>query len=175
MENILQTDKTYMFLQPDAAKRLSAARNFADQCGFCRYNILHIDRYLYCILPWIGNVDFFILKKIIILFLADTFDLKDFGGWSPYYLSFKGKEVDVKNFHEALLRILSMLAANKKILSEMLSDDDVIEMKKEFEYKTPKFDNFIPPVLLRKSLMEDYFNIDYLLSKVRMWNLPIVQ
>jgi hypothetical protein len=52
----------------------------------------------------------------------------------------------------------------------MLTDEDVIELKQLYEYKTPKFDEYVPLSLLKKAIINDYIDLDRIRRKINSWS-----
>jgi ATP-dependent Lhr-like helicase len=95
-------------------------------------------------------------------------NLKSVGGQPPYFITLKlgSGEATADGFLTEFKK-----AINQPInLEYMLTDEDVLELKRLYEYKTPKFDEFIPFDLLKKAIIHDYIDLDGIRRKINSWS-----
>ena len=156
MRQIITGDTQYPYLKGGAASRLAETRNLAGKAGFDRKQIFSLGGNTVLLLPWLGTVDYHVFMALIRHFLKERFDLKSLGGQAPYFIIARLGNGDINEFTEAIRGIFE----NSLDLLEIFSPDELDELKRNIEYRTPKFDEFIPKALLWKSLVHDYVHID---------------
>ena len=94
-------------------------------------------------------------------------NIKSIGGQPPYYITLK---IGSGQYSSADFLEVFRDALNSQIdLNLLLDDRDVEELKALYEYKTPKFDKFIPLPLLKKALINDFIDLDRLRVAVAEW------
>lgn len=165
MRRLLEEDTVYAHLQEGAKRRLAEAQSLARNAGLDKYNVFNLGGKTVCIFPWLGNIDYHTLLFLIKRFCGEELDIKSIGGQPPNFILVRlgyGTEQD-------LLDCIQRVLEQDIDLYSLLSDDDVTELKKNFEYKTPKFDEFIPAPLLKKELICDYISMESLRQEVGSW------
>ncbi len=143
MRNVLFNGKTYKFLGQNAAERLENARTVAANSGMDRSMLIYLGGQSYVLFPWLGTRAFRTVKRMIQKNAAElgVFDIQS---ELCYYITFKAKEDAGKNL---ILGIRSIIERG-----------DAAEDKLVFDGECPvfeKFDDFIPPSLLRKAYARD--------------------
>jgi ATP-dependent Lhr-like helicase len=167
MKNILDTELEYPYLQTGAKARMAEAYFLARNTGFDRHNVLTLGGKTVCVFPWMGSIDYHLLTLLIKKLCGARINLKSVGGQPPFFILVKLAEGpdDAADFLAELKNAL-----NREIdLDDLLNDDDVLELKRLFEYKTPKFDEFIPMHLLKKALIADYIDLEAVREEVAGW------
>ena len=53
---------------------------------------------------------------------------------------------------------------------ELVDEKDIRQLKKQFEYKEPKYDRYVPEKLLKKQVIADYIDLDFLKNEINRWN-----
>ena len=172
MKQALFEDTEYPYLQENAAKQLKKARAIAREHALDRINVFDLGGSNLCVIPWMGHVGYYTLLKMIRKYMSrpdsDDFSVKKTGGIQPYYFTFKlkGEESMPEVFLERLKSVI-----NSGITPEKLVDEkDIRQLKKQFEYKEPKYDRFIPDQLLKKQVIADYIDLDFLKNEINRWN-----
>ena len=166
MKEVLASPKDYPYLQKGAKFRMDEAYFLARKSGLDTYNVFSLGGKTLCIFPWLGNVDYFTVMYLIKKLCGYMLNIKSLGGQPPYYITLKTEglvtpEGFLKEFTEALNTPIN--------IEEMLTEDDIMELKRQYEYKIPKFDEFIPANLLKKAIAVDYMNLDRLRREVSGW------
>lgn len=172
MKQVLFEDTEYPYLQENAAKQLKKARKIAREYALDKMNVFDLGGNNICVIPWMGHISYYTLLKMIRKYMSrpdsDDFSVKKTGGTRPFYFTFKleGEESIPDVFLEKLKAIV-----NSGIKPEELVDEtDIRQLKKQFEYKEPKYDRFIPDKLLKKQVIADYIDLDSLKNEINRWN-----
>ncbi|MDD4124159.1 MAG: DEAD/DEAH box helicase [Eubacteriales bacterium] len=167
MREILTNQKDYPYLQKGAQSRMEEAYFLARNAGLDRYNVVSMGGKSVCIFPWMGNIDYYTVMLLIKKLCGFMLNIKSVGGQPPYFITLKlgsGNATSdgfLSEFRAALNQPIN--------LEYMLNDEDVSELKRLYEYKTPKYDEFIPLNLLKKALITDYIDLDRIRAAVGKW------
>jgi ATP-dependent Lhr-like helicase len=165
MRKLFEEDTVYPHLQEGARRRLAEARSLALNAGLDKYNVFNLGGNTVCIFPWLGNIDYYTLLFLIKRLCSEELDIKSIGGQPPNFILIRLGHGDIHDLLDSVKRRL-----NQDIdLYSLLSDDDVTDLKRSFEYKTPKFDEYIPAPLLKKALITDYINLHFLRDEIDTW------
>ena len=143
MREILFTDTEYPYLQPNAAKRLSDARALAQNTGMANSLLVHIGGLSYCLFPWLGTRAFRTLKRYLSRH-ADALGISDIESAGCCYITFKARQKD-----GAVL--LSKLGEG--ILRGGIDPSELVTPSETPVFE--KYDDRIPPELLRRAFAED--------------------
>ncbi|HEY9849052.1 MAG TPA: DEAD/DEAH box helicase [Leptolyngbyaceae cyanobacterium] len=147
MRQVLLEDKEYSFLQKGAKERLKVARQVARNAGLDKTNILLLENKSYCIFPWLGTVGFRTLERLLNLFGRELLDIKSIGGLSPYFLTVKVGKNQSQDFGKGVVALCQ----------QGISTEDLVAASEA--PKIQKYDEFIPPELLRKAFAIDYLDM----------------
>ncbi len=147
MRQVLFEDKEYSFLQKGAKERLKVARQLARNAELDRTNILLLENKSYCIFPWMGTVGFRTLERLLNLFGRELLDIKSIGGTPPYFLTVKVGKNQSQDFGEGVVALCQ----------QGISAQDLVAASEA--PKIQKYDEFIPPELLRKAFAIDYLDM----------------
>ena len=168
MRKVLTEDRDYPYLQDAARKKLAEGRKIAADYALGEHNVYALDEKTLCLFPWMGHINFYTVRKIISKFLKQSdFDIniKAIGGLRPYFMTFSVDNPDCCLFLDELKKIL------ERDLKPKLEIDSygIRQLKKQFEYKEPKYDRFIPDNLLNHQVLEDYIDLKMIKSLVDEW------
>ncbi|EHQ89535.1 DEAD/DEAH box helicase [Desulfosporosinus youngiae] len=147
MKRVLEEDITYAYLQPGAVKRLSEVRDLARETGVLKTNILPLGGNSYCLFPWLGTVACRTLERCLRYGGAEMFEIRNVGGLSPYFITFStksGSEIDLNS-------LLKRVIAGASDTEQLMQEDEAPQLE--------KYDEFIPPPLLRKAFRHDYLDL----------------
>jgi len=147
MKKVLEEDKDYPYLMPNAKKRLDDARRLARRAGMLDTPVVPLGGYSYCIFPWLGTQSFRAYRRMLGR-VANIFGISEVEFEGSYYISFRME----KGTPKELVRKLRAIA---------LSDVDAHSLMKPGE--TPvfeKFDEFVPSELLRSAYASDKLDVD---------------
>ncbi|QNB45479.1 DEAD/DEAH box helicase [Thermanaerosceptrum fracticalcis] len=153
MKKVLQEDMVYPYLQPGAVDRLNEARKLARETGLLKDNILSLGGDSYCLFPWMGTVAYRTLDRCLRYVGADLFGIRNVGGFSPYFLIFSMHDSQGFEIEATLREIMDRVVD----IQQLVSEDEAPKLE--------KYDEFIPPALLRKAFIYDYLD----LNEARHW------
>ena len=148
MREVLFNKKEYKFLGENAAERLENARRVAKNAGMDESMIIYLGGQSYVLFPWLGTRAFRAVKRTLQKNAAEL-GIFDIQSELCYYITFKAKEDAGKNLIFGLRRIIER--------------GDLVPEKLIFDGECPifdKFDEFIPPELLRRAYAKDRLNTD---------------
>lgn len=157
MRQVLLEDKQYPYLQAGARERLQQARAVAKQIGLDRRPLLPLEDNFCCILPWAGTIAFRTLERFLRLHCKEALKIKGVVSRSPYFLVVNLGKCSLESLHYELKSL-----PDRRLLAEQL-------LGEEETPKLQKYDEFVPPELLRKAFAADYLSLDALGQVVRHW------
>ena len=165
MREILLSEEEFPFLGEGACLRLGEARFSARNANLAKYQVLGLGGKTVCILPWMGTDQYhaflFLLRKL----LGKAFDFKSLGGLAPYFILVRTGNGTVRELYDAIRDVFR----HDMDIASLLDDEDVMSLKRSLEYRTPKFDPFIPVGLHRKALLADHLDMPALAEAVGSW------
>ncbi|HIK15839.1 MAG TPA: DEAD/DEAH box helicase [Leptolyngbyaceae cyanobacterium M33_DOE_097] len=157
MRQVLLEDKEYAYLQPGAKARLAEARQLAQKEGIDSRQIFSLEEGYACILPWLGSTEYRTLERFLRMPCREALGTKGVSGRSPYYF--------VVNLGKAKLEQLyweiKSLGDRRLDPEELLTEDEAPKLQ--------KYDEFVPPQLLRKAFLTDYLNLPQLAQNISHW------
>ncbi|PKM62681.1 MAG: ATP-dependent helicase [Firmicutes bacterium HGW-Firmicutes-21] len=169
MKQVLFEDIDYPYLQEDARECLRKARQTARDAELDKRSIVKLDGDTLCLFPWMGHISYYTFLKIVRKYMMQTENddccVKKIGGIRPYFITFKTYNNDAEIILEKIKSVINSGLTPEKITDEK----DIRQLKKQFEYKEPKYDRFINSSLLRKQVNEDYIDIDFLKTEINNW------
>ena len=143
MREVLFNGKDYKFLGDNAKERLDNARRVAKNAGMDNGMLVYLGGVSYVLFPWLGTRAFRTLKRALQKNSAEL-GIFDIQSELCYYITFKAKENAGENLILGLRRIIER--------------GDLAPEKLVFDGECPvfdKFDEFIPPSLLRRAYAKD--------------------
>lgn len=143
MYDVLFGSREYKFLGENAKERLDNARRVAANAGMKNSMVVHLGGQSYVLFPWLGTRAFRTLKRVLQKFSAEL-GIFDIQSELCHYITFKAKEDAGKNLIYGIRSIIER------------GDLDVEKLV--FDGECPlfdKFDEFIPPNLLRLAYAKD--------------------
>jgi ATP-dependent Lhr-like helicase len=157
MKKVLQETTRYSYLQPGAQKRLQEAREFVKSIALLQNPVQLMDEEFCCIFPWMGTVSFRTLERFLRFYCKESLGFKSIKARSPYFITVRLGKCKV----DALDHEIRSLAQRRLTADELLDTDEIPKLQ--------KFDQYIPPELLRKSFATDYLDLDELTSLISAW------
>lgn len=156
MREVLREDKSYPYLMKNAVSRLSQARQTAKNSGAAEYPLICLGGNMWCLLPWLGTYSFFAMERFLKLKCADKLGLKGMDSCRPYYIQFTMK-AEPKEFFSVLF-------------SEVQKDLDPMELVYDKEVPLfEKYDEFVPPELIRKGFAYGILGITEMKERILSW------
>lgn len=152
MREILSGDKAYPFLGENAATRLAHARRVAKIAGMDTRLVVPLGGQSYVLFPWLGTRSFRTMRRFLQKY-AGELGISDIDGVGCCYITFKAKG-DGTTLPERIREIL----ARDGLLTETLVFDGECPV---FD----KYDDFIPPELLREAYAVDRLRADEIVER----------
>ncbi len=156
MKQVLQEDTIYPYLMKNAVARLIQSRNTAVHSGVATEPLVSLGGTMWCLFPWLGTYAFFALERFLKLRCADRLKLSSLEASRPYFIQFK-MGVSKEDF----FRIVKEEAAKP-------FDPMALVYPKEvplFE----KYDEYVPPELIRKGFAYGILDIEGMKARVMEW------
>ncbi len=152
MRDVLFNGKEYAFLSENAKARLQDARHLAKRTHMDEKQIIPLGGQSYVMFPWLGTRSFRTMRRFLKKYAKELgiFDIQSEG---CNYITFKAKEGVYEHLQEQIRQILSRDGLDTHYL---LSQDECPVYD--------KYDEFIPPELLRRAYAEDRLFADEILQ-----------
>ncbi|UBF25846.1 DEAD/DEAH box helicase [Kovacikia minuta CCNUW1] len=157
MRRVLTEDTLYPYLQEGAKKRLADARKLAHKENLGTNNLFPLEDSYVCILPWAGTIAYRTLERFLRLHCREALKIKGVVGRSPYFLVVNLGKCKLESLHYEIKSLRQRNLAPETLLAE------------EEAPKLQKYDEFVPPDLLRKAFATDYLDLEELASVVSQW------
>lgn len=142
MRDILQSKEIYSYLQPNAVRRLEKARRLAHETGLLNKVVVNAGGDTLFVLPWLGSKQFRTLARILKFILKEPFRIRTILPTEPYYLTVSG-QCEAEELQTAIER----LSAQTIDPFQLLEPEEAPILG--------KYDEFVPPELLRKAFVTD--------------------
>lgn len=157
MQQVLFEDVQYSYLQTHAKERLQAARQLARRARLEQEHIIPLKGKDCCIFPWMGTVAYRTLERLLDFFCRESLSISSINSFSPYFLTIKlGKSKMTDLYNEMI-----------SLCKQEINVYDLVG--KEAAPKLHKYDQFIPPDLLRKAFAFDYLDMLELRETLSRW------
>jgi ATP-dependent Lhr-like helicase len=166
IKQVLFEDTIYPYLSPTATECLKRSREDARKSGFDRYNVIDLEDGSIGILPWVGHRNYHTIKNMIPYYLKSQFRMKKIYGMRPYYMTFKKENGNAKEFLEEIQKLIELPPDPYSFIPV----NGIRIIKKDYEYKVPKYDRYVPDNLLKKQVIADYVDMDTIKREIRLWN-----
>ena len=153
---ILSCEDTYPYLMRNATARLAQARQTAQLSGMTRQPLIHLGGDMWCLFPWLGTYAFLALERFLKLKCAPLLGLKGLDSSRPYFIQFR-MSADPAEFFRVLHEQIEL---------------EIDPMSLVYPGELPlfeKYDEFIPPELVKKGFAYGVLDIDGLRSRIRSW------
>jgi len=146
MREILADDGIYSYLAPNAVNRLERARRLVRESGMLRSSVMPAGGDSFFIMPWVGSKQFRTLERLIKNNLKDKLGLRSVVPMEPYYMVVSGK-----TNAQILLEHILAESSNCEDPITLLSPDEAPYLG--------KYDEFIPPELIRRAFAIDGLDV----------------
>ncbi len=157
MKQVLCEKTVYPYLMKNAVARLDEARHIAVNSGMTEEPLVCLGGEMWCLFPWIGTYAFIALERFIKLKCASRLGLSGLDSSRPYFMQFKMKESK-----EDFFRVLRETAEQPLDPMELVYPDEI----PLFE----KYDEFLPPELVRKGFAYGILGIDEMRDRIRSFS-----
>ena len=156
MRDVLREDKKYPYLMKNAVARLAQARLTAQNSGVTDQPLICLDGNMWCLFPWLGTYAFFAMERFLKLKCGDRLGLRGMDSSRPYYIQFTMK-VSPQEFFSVLVE-------------EAEKEFDPLDLVYQGEVPIfEKYDEFLPPELVKKGFAYGILNIDEMKSRIFSW------
>ena len=157
MLRVLQEDTIYLYLKENAIQRLENARHVARNTGMTDKALIHLGGFNWCLFPWLGTRSFRTLRKFL-KHHSKELGLSSLEFEGCHYMTFK---LDTTDGEEWLIRLLDIVQREGMNPERLMESGEV----PVFE----KYDDCIPPDLLRKAYAVDCLRADEACARVQAW------
>ena len=156
MRDVLREDKKYPYLMKNAVARLAQARLTARNSGVIDKPLICLGGNMWCLFPWLGTYAFFAMERFLKLKCCDRLGLRGMDSSRPYYIQFTMK-VSPQEFFAILIE-------------EAEKEFDPLDLVYQGEVPVfEKYDEFLPPELVRKGFAYGILNINEMKSRILSW------
>ncbi len=156
MRDVLAEDRTYPYLMPHAVCRLSEARGLCRKSTMSRRPLVCLGGKMWALFPWLGSYAFLALERLLKIRCAGRLGLRGLTAVRPYHMQFT-MQADEAAFYE----IVSSAAEEDFDPMELLYPKEV----PVFE----KYDEFVPPELVRKGFARGVLDIAGMRRRAASW------
>ena len=156
MRQVLQEDAHYPYLMKNAAARLGEARHSARNSRLTETPLISLGGDMWCLFPWLGTYAFLALERFLKIKCASRLTLSGLDSSRPYFLQFKMKASPAEFF-----QTLKECAAEEFDPMDLVYPNEV----PLFE----KYDEFLPPELVRKGFAYGILDIQGMKQRIRSW------
>ena len=157
MYQVLNEKASYPYLMRHAVCRLAEARDTFHKAGMDGRPLIHLGGKMWALFPWLGSYAFLALERFLKLRCGSRLRLKGLSPCRPYYMQFT-MQVSEEEFY----RILAEEAAVEFDPMELVYEDEV----PVFE----KYDEYVPPELVRKGFAYGVLDIKGMKNRVLSWS-----
>ncbi|MBR2682268.1 MAG: DEAD/DEAH box helicase, partial [Atopobiaceae bacterium] len=156
MRQVLQESRTHPYLMDNATARLAQARRVAANAHVADEPLVCLGGTMWCLFPWLGSYAFLALERFLKIRCASQLGLKGLDSARPYYLQFK-MQADADEFFRVV-----------KEQAELPLDPMELVYPGEVPY-FDKYDEFVPPELIRKGFALGVLDVEGMLERIRSW------
>ena len=158
MRKVLAEDKIYPYLMKNALGRLYEARSIARLGGVTTEPLINLGGDMWCLFPWLGTYAFLAMERFLKLKCAKDLGLTALDPARPYFIQFK-----MKATREEFFEVLKEKEKQTLDPMELVYPGEV----PLFE----KYDEFVPPELVRKGFAYGILATDEMKARIRGWEL----
>ena len=156
MYGVLSEDKGYPYLMPHAASRLAQARDVFRKSMMSERPLVSLGGKLWALFPWLGSYAFLALERFLKLRCGRQLGLKGLNSSRPYFMQFSTQVCEAE-FYEI-------------VCAEAEKDFDPLELVYPGEVPVfEKYDEFVPPELVRKGFACGVLDIAGMKRRVQGW------
>ena len=156
MREVLKEDTVYPYLMKHAVKRLADARETFYGAGMDGKPLINLGGKMWALFPWVGTYAFLAMERFLKIRCAKRLGLKGLQSSRPYYMQFT-----MESSEEEFYRITAEEAAVDFDAMELVYPNEV----PVFE----KYDEYVPPELIRKGFAYGVLDIDGMKERVLSW------
>ena len=156
MRRVLEERCGYPYLMRNAQGRLALARRAALGARMATEPLVNLGEDTWCLFPWLGSYAFLALERLLKIKCAKQLGLKGLDSSRPYFIQFR-MAAGPREFFSVVCR-------------EAWADFDPIELLYPGELPLfEKYDEFVPPELVRKGFAEGVLDVAGMRERVLEW------
>lgn len=156
MLQVLREDCGYPYLMKNAVSRLAQARNTAYNSGMTKEVLINLGGDMWCLFPWLGSYAFLAMERFLKLKCGEALGLSGLDSTRPYFIMFK-----MKTDKNGFFRVLSEQLRQPLDPMELVYPEEI----PIFE----KYDEYLPPELVRKGFAYGILGIDEMKRRIEGW------
>ncbi|MBR5166251.1 MAG: DEAD/DEAH box helicase [Ruminococcus sp.] len=156
MRQVLREDRSYPYLMKNAVQRLAQGRQSARNSGLTDTPLICLGGNMWALFPWLGTYAFFAMERFLKLRCADRLGLRGMDSARPYYIQFT-----MRVQPEEFFRVLAEEAQVEFDPLALVYPNEV----PMFE----KYDQYVPPELVRKGFAYGILDIAGMKERIREW------
>lgn len=153
MRDVLFNGRDYSFLGENARSRVENARRVAQNAGMDKNMLIFLGGQSYCLFPWLGTRSFRTMRRFMQR-NAKELGISDIQSESCHYITFKAKGDAGRHFLE---NVRSILEREELDCRTLVGEGECPVFD--------KYDEFIPPELLREAYAQDRLRSDELYQR----------
>jgi len=153
---VLKEDNRYPYLMRHAVCRLQEARDTFRKSGMADRPLIHLGGKMWALFPWLGSYAFLALERLLKIKCAKILGIKGLTSSRPYYMQFT-----MQASEEAFYRAVAAESAKAFDPLELVYPEEV----PLFE----KYDEHIPPELVRKGFAHGILDVEGMRRRVLSW------
>lgn len=157
LRQVLTCDTVYPYLRPAAAARLALARDSARRAGLHTSPLVCLGGDCWCLFPFLGSYAHLALERFLKLRCGTALGLSGLDSVRPYYIRFR-MQADAPTFFATL---------------RQEADRPLDPMELVYPGEVPhfeKYDEFVPPELLRYGFAHGVLDVRGMLERIRTWS-----
>ncbi len=157
MYRVLDENDIYRYLMPNAVFRLSDARETFARSGMSGRPMINLGGNMWALFPWLGSYAFLALERFLKIRCAKRLGLKGLNSSRPYWIQFT-MQVSEKEFYGI-------------VREEAEKEFDPLELVYKDEVPVfEKYDEFVPPELVRKGFAYGVLDVEGMKQRVVSWD-----
>ena len=145
---LLRDDDIYPYLKPNAADRLREARVLCRRANMQNYSLVHLGGYSWCLFPWTGTRGFRAVRRYLQKNAA-AFGISAIEYQGCEYIKFKLERGDGATLMERI---------EEDVRTHGIEAESLVSPTEAPSYD--KYDEYVPPSLLRLAYVRDRLNVD---------------
>ena len=156
MYRVLSEEKSYPYLMPHAVCRLADARDTFCKSQMSERPLVHLGGKMWALFPWLGSYAFLAMERFLKLRCAPRLGLRGLQSSRPYYMQFTMQAGEAE-FYEI-------------VCEEAEQDFDPLALVYENDVPVfEKYDEFVPPELVRKGFAHGVLDLAGMKRRVAGW------
>ena len=156
MRRVLTEDTMYPYLMGNARARLVHARHITQNSGLGAEPLISLGGNMWVLFPWLGSYAFLALERLIKIKCSPLLEIKGVDSSRPYFIQFT-----MKASREEFFATLAEFAENPPDAMELLYPGEVPVFD--------KYDDIVPPDLVRKGFAYGVLDLEGMLGRIREW------